>query len=160
MWSSRALESTIRGLVGEFQAWFRTDADCLDYLDWLRWPEGFACPGCGHGERCAGEEGADGHCRGSPRPKRTWPVPDGAAAGCIGQPLGPSPGARVITDGWQGYHGVEQLGLHDRHSQRAAREGTIPTSCSRRSTGSPPWSSAGSWAPTKAQWATRTYPDT
>ena len=37
--------------VGEFQAWFRTDADCLDYLDWLRWPEGFACPGCGHGER-------------------------------------------------------------------------------------------------------------
>ena len=31
------------------------------------------------------------------------------------------PGARVITDGWQGYHGVEQLGyLHDRHSQRAA----------------------------------------
>ena len=37
--------------VGEFQAWFRTDADCLDYLDWLRWPEGFACPGCGHSER-------------------------------------------------------------------------------------------------------------
>ena len=20
--------------TGEFQAWFRTDADCLDYLDW------------------------------------------------------------------------------------------------------------------------------
>jgi transposase-like protein len=34
--------------VGEFQAWFRTDADCLDYLEWLRWPHGFACPGCGH----------------------------------------------------------------------------------------------------------------
>jgi transposase-like protein len=33
--------------VGEFQAWFRTDADCLDYLEWLRWPAGFACPGCG-----------------------------------------------------------------------------------------------------------------
>jgi transposase-like protein len=33
---------------GEFQAWFATDADCLDYLDWLRWPEGFVCPGCGH----------------------------------------------------------------------------------------------------------------
>jgi transposase-like protein len=32
--------------VGEFQAWFRTDADCLDYLEWLRWPEGFRCPGC------------------------------------------------------------------------------------------------------------------
>ncbi len=22
--------------TGEFQAWFRTDADCLDYLDWVR----------------------------------------------------------------------------------------------------------------------------
>jgi len=28
--------------AGEFQAWFGTDADCLDYLDWLRWPDGFA----------------------------------------------------------------------------------------------------------------------
>jgi hypothetical protein len=34
--------------AGEFQAWFGTDADCLDYLDWLRWPDGFACPDCGH----------------------------------------------------------------------------------------------------------------
>ena len=34
--------------VGEFQAWFRTDADCLDYLEWLRWPAGFACADCGH----------------------------------------------------------------------------------------------------------------
>jgi transposase-like protein len=33
--------------VGEFQAWFRTDADCLDYLEWLRWPSGFVCPVCG-----------------------------------------------------------------------------------------------------------------
>jgi len=32
--------------VGEFQAWFRTDADCLDYLEWVRWPEGFVCPAC------------------------------------------------------------------------------------------------------------------
>ncbi|MBK1725396.1 IS1595 family transposase, partial [Thiocystis violacea] len=23
--------------AGEFQSWFRTDADCLDYLEWLRW---------------------------------------------------------------------------------------------------------------------------
>jgi hypothetical protein len=29
-------------------AWFATDADCLDYLEWLRWPEGFVCPRCGH----------------------------------------------------------------------------------------------------------------
>ena len=30
--------------TGEFQAWFRTDADCLDYLDWVRWPGGFTLP--------------------------------------------------------------------------------------------------------------------
>jgi len=35
--------------TGEFQAWFRTDADCPDYLEWLRWPGGFTCPSCGHG---------------------------------------------------------------------------------------------------------------
>jgi len=34
--------------TGEFLAWFRTDEDCLDYLEWLRWPGGFACPGCSH----------------------------------------------------------------------------------------------------------------
>ena len=33
--------------LGEFQAWFRTDGDCLDYLEWLRWPAGFTCPSCG-----------------------------------------------------------------------------------------------------------------
>ena len=95
---------------------------------------------------------------------RMGPLPDASASSLHGFVTDHvEPGARVITDGWQGYHGVEQLGyLHDRHSQRAALDsrGRIPTSCSRRSTGSPPWSSAGSWAPTKAQWATRTYPDT
>ena len=35
--------------TGEFQAWFRTDEDCLDYLEWLRWPGGFSCPRCGDG---------------------------------------------------------------------------------------------------------------
>ena len=30
----------------ELLAWFRTDADCRDYLDWLRWPDGFVCPDC------------------------------------------------------------------------------------------------------------------
>jgi len=33
--------------LGEFSAWFSTDADCRDYLEWLRWPHGFACPACG-----------------------------------------------------------------------------------------------------------------
>jgi transposase-like protein len=32
------------------------------------------------------------------------------------------PGATVITDGWQGYSGLDKLGyVHDRRSQRAAR---------------------------------------
>ena len=35
--------------TGEFQAWFRTDEDCLDYLEWLRGPGGFICPRCGDG---------------------------------------------------------------------------------------------------------------
>lgn len=35
--------------VGEFGAWFQSDAACLDYLDWLRWPGGFSCPRCGAG---------------------------------------------------------------------------------------------------------------
>jgi hypothetical protein len=33
--------------TGEFQAWFGTDADCLDYLAWLRWPEGLSARGVG-----------------------------------------------------------------------------------------------------------------
>jgi transposase-like protein len=28
------------------RAWFPDDAACLDYLEWLRWPEGFVCPQC------------------------------------------------------------------------------------------------------------------
>lgn len=31
----------------EMRAWFPDDATCLDYLDWLRWPDGFVCPHCG-----------------------------------------------------------------------------------------------------------------
>jgi transposase-like protein len=33
--------------TGEFLAWFGSDANCLDYLEWLRWPDGFVCPRCG-----------------------------------------------------------------------------------------------------------------
>jgi transposase-like protein len=32
---------------GEVRTWFPTDAACLDYLDWLRWPDAFRCPLCG-----------------------------------------------------------------------------------------------------------------
>lgn len=30
----------------QLRAWFSRDEDCLDYLDWLRWPAGFVCPFC------------------------------------------------------------------------------------------------------------------
>lgn len=30
----------------DVRAWYPTDAACLDYLDWLRWPDGFRCPLC------------------------------------------------------------------------------------------------------------------
>jgi hypothetical protein len=30
----------------EHSLWGRSEADCLDYLDWLRWPDGFVCPWC------------------------------------------------------------------------------------------------------------------
>lgn len=30
----------------EFDAWFSTESDCLDYFKKLRWPTGFQCPEC------------------------------------------------------------------------------------------------------------------
>lgn len=30
----------------ELRAWFNEDWKCLNYLDWLRWPNGFVCPWC------------------------------------------------------------------------------------------------------------------
>jgi transposase-like protein len=30
----------------EFRDWFVDDASCLDYLERLRWPDGFVCPAC------------------------------------------------------------------------------------------------------------------
>ena len=54
--------------TGEFQSWFATDADCLDFLDWLRWPGGFVCPRCGHG---GGWAVADGRYKCAACGKRT-----------------------------------------------------------------------------------------
>jgi transposase-like protein len=221
--------------VGEFQSWFRTDADCLDYLEWLRWPTGFVCPACGHegGWRLGDSRFMCGGCSGrtsvtagtiferTRTPLTVWftacwlfatgkdgisalslrrtlaigsyqtawamlhrlrsvlvrPGRDrlsgrveidetyiggqevglsgGRASGkkvltgiaveilepkgfgrCRMRPLADAsaaslhpfvtdfvePGATIITDGWQGYRGLEQCGyLHEPHSQRAAR---------------------------------------
>ena len=57
--------------LGEFQAWFRTDGDCLDYLEWLRWPDGFVCPRCGH---AGGWRVADGRLKCSACGRRTSPT--------------------------------------------------------------------------------------
>jgi transposase-like protein len=38
------------GSYAEMLAWFPTDAACLDYLDWLRWSDGFVCPSCSSGQ--------------------------------------------------------------------------------------------------------------
>lgn len=35
----------------EFLEWFSSEEDCVQYLEWIRWPQGFVCPAC------AGEEG-------------------------------------------------------------------------------------------------------
>ena len=40
--------------IAKVRSWFPTDAACLDYLDWLRWPGGFICPHCASAE--AGRE--------------------------------------------------------------------------------------------------------
>lgn len=34
------------GKLADLRAWFPSDLACLDYLDWLRWPDGFVCPHC------------------------------------------------------------------------------------------------------------------
>lgn len=31
------------GDLAAVRAWFPDDAACLDYLDWLRWSDGFRC---------------------------------------------------------------------------------------------------------------------
>ena len=56
--------------AGEFQTWFRTDEDYLnylDYLEWLRGPGGFTCPRCGHGVGWRLEDGRKGFARCSSR---------------------------------------------------------------------------------------------
>lgn len=32
----------------DLRIWFDEEWKCLDYLDWLRWPNGFQCPSCCH----------------------------------------------------------------------------------------------------------------
>ena len=261
--------------VGEFQAWFGTDDDCLDYLEWLRWPRGFVCPRCGYARgwrmsdgrfRCAScdartsvtagtifdrtrtpltvwftvcwmfASGKDGVSAlsvqrtleigsyqtawamlhrlrsvlvrpGRDRLAGTVEVDEtyiggeepglrgGRARGKkvltgiaveVSEPKGigrarmaplhdaslpelhafvtdhVAPGATVITDGWSGYTGLDQLGyVHDRRSQRAARPAArIPVNCCPPCTELPRWPKGGCWALTRVRPTRRTCPAT
>ncbi len=53
------------GSYAELRSWFPDDAAGLDYLDWLRWPDGVVCPHCGcmTGWRMAGAVWRCADCR-------------------------------------------------------------------------------------------------
>ncbi|GGA00851.1 IS1595 family transposase [Nesterenkonia alkaliphila] len=44
--------------LAQLRAWFASEEACWDYLDWLRWPEGFVCPRPGCEGVSAGEDSA------------------------------------------------------------------------------------------------------
>ena len=68
------------------------------------------------------------------------------------------PGATVITDAWQGYKGINELGyVHDRRSQRAARaRGEDPGELLPGVHQSPPSPNGGCSAPTRGRRTRRT----
>ena len=53
------------GSYAELRVWFDQDWKCLDYLDWIRWPDGLICPGCGgrHGWRLCDARWLCGTCK-------------------------------------------------------------------------------------------------
>lgn len=50
----------------EVLEWFPTEEDCLAYLEWIRWPDGFACPRCETRKAWRTERGL-WHCQGCGR---------------------------------------------------------------------------------------------
>lgn len=89
----------------QVRSWYPSDAACLDYLDWLRWPAGFACPLCRSG--------------------RGWKLPDGRwACGRCGRRVSATAGTIFhgtrtpltvwFAAGWMlvsQKHGISALGL-------------------------------------------------
>lgn len=55
----------------EFEHWFRSEQACRDYLIQVRWPDGFRCPRCGHGQAWRTRRGFlhCGGCRNDISPK-------------------------------------------------------------------------------------------
>jgi transposase-like protein len=86
-----------------FIARFGTDEQCRGYLVRQRWPDGFRCRACGHGEAWA-------LARRLGR-LRLQAVSDASAkslAGFLARNVAPP--AAVTTDGWHGYAGLDQAG--------------------------------------------------
>ena len=93
------------GSYADVRAWFPTDAACLDYLDWLRWPDGFHCPVC--------------------RGTKAWKLPDGRwSCGVCGRRVSATAGTIFhgtrtpltvwFAAAWQmttQKHGISALGL-------------------------------------------------
>lgn len=50
----------------EFLEWFSTEMDCVEYLESIRWPDGFICPACGKASAWRTDRGL-WHCRGCGR---------------------------------------------------------------------------------------------
>lgn len=50
----------------QFLEWFPTEEACTAYLEWIRWPDGFVCPGCGGGNAWRTDRGL-WHCQGCQR---------------------------------------------------------------------------------------------
>jgi len=47
----------------EVLEWFPTEGDCMAYLEWIRWPDGFVCPRC-EGKKAWRTERGLWHCQG------------------------------------------------------------------------------------------------
>jgi transposase-like protein len=102
--------------TGEFHAWFRADEDCLDYLEWLRWPGGFTCPSCGH---AGGWRLGDGRMECAACHART-----SVTAGTIFDRTR-TPLTVWFTACW--LFATQKDGISARHLQRALEIGSYPT---------------------------------
>jgi transposase-like protein len=84
----------------ELRRWFPDDGAYLDYLGWLRWPEGFVCPRCGGG----GSRLEDGRHWCEPCHRRVSVTPNAKTVS-----LDPflrdsiEPSSTVVTDGLKSY---------------------------------------------------------
>jgi hypothetical protein len=121
--------------TGELRSWFGTDADCLDYLGWLRWPQGFVCPRCGHRggwatadgrykcETCGGRASVTAGTLFDRRrtPLTVW-FTDPAAAGSSSTACSSSP-SRTIPCAMPTWSSTRSRRRH--HPRRPGEEGTL-----------------------------------